>query len=139
MTASAIVPSANPSFIGGVFEGHPTGEGSFTLDVRGNPAAQITWGLFVFCGLGSQAPLVLTSSTGDQIFVYLLLTSCQTAFPPVPSSGVASGLYRITGGTGRFGGASGSGFVTATFELPAVPSPTTPATLTLTLQGTISR
>lgn len=139
VTGSAVIPSANPGFITGVFEGDPIGEGSFTLDVRGTPAAQIPWGLFVFCGLGSQAPLVLTTSTGDQIFVDLLVTPCQTAFPPVPSTGVVSGIYRITSGTGRFGGASGSGFVTGTFEFPAVPSPTTPGTLTVTLEGTISR
>ena len=141
VTASALVPSANPTVITGVFEGDPIGEGSFTLNMLSNPTAAIQWELFAFCGW-FQPNLVLTSNTGDQIFVDLLVTTCQTAptaFEHVPSTGVISGIYRIIGGTRQFGGASGSGFVTGTFAMPAVPSPLTPATLTVTLEGTISR
>lgn len=134
VTASAFVPSFGPIVVNGVIEGDPIGEGTFTLDARSSPTAAIPWGLFVFCGR-FQPPLVLTSSTGDQIFVDLLVTTCQTAFEPVPFTGVISGFYRITGGTGRFGGTSGSGFVTGTFGFPGSP----PGTLTFTLEGSITR
>jgi hypothetical protein len=142
VTGSALIPNANPSSITGVFEGHPVGEGSFTLENISSPTPLPLFGLFVFCGSfgGSFPPhLVLTASTGDQVFVDLLVTVCQTASPPVPSSAVISGIYRITGGTGKFGGMSGSGFVTGTAEFPAVPSTMTPGTLTITLEGSITR
>ncbi len=134
VTASAVA-GVDPSVITGVFDGDPTGEGTFTVTAIASPTAGIPWGLFVFCGR-SQPHLVLTTSTGDQIFIELLVTICQTAFPPMPFSGVVSGFYQITGGTGRFGGASGSGFVTGTAQVPAPP---TPGIFTFTLEGTITR
>jgi hypothetical protein len=134
VTGSAPV-GVDQNIISGVFEGDPVGEGTFTITGTNSPAAGIPWGLFVFCGR-IQPTAVLTSSTGDQVFLELLFTVCQTAFPPMPFSGVLSGFYRIIGGTGRFGGASGSGFITGT---ATVPTPPTPGTVTFTLVGTISR
>ncbi len=134
VTLSALITS-NP--FTGTFEGDPI-SGTFTLGPVFVPR-EIPFGLFVNCGR-AQPPLVLTENTGgvttgNVIFVDLLVTVCQTAFEPVPFTGVISGLYRITGGTGRFAGASGSGFVRGTFVVPAL----TPGTLTVTLEGSITR
>jgi hypothetical protein len=132
VTLSAVV-SASP--ITGTFEGGPIGEGNFTLGPVFVPR-DIPFGLFVNCGrVPPPLTLVLTTNTGDQISVDLLVTLCQTAFEPVPFTGVITGLYRITGGMGRFAGASGSGFVTGTFVFPAQP----PGTVTFTLEGSITR
>lgn len=130
VTGSALV-GANP--ITGTFDGDPTGEGTFTLTNLFVPR-DIPFGLFINCGR-AQPSLLLTTSTGDQIFADLLVTACQTAFEPVPFTGVVSGFYRITGGTGRFGGTSGSGFVRGTFQFPGQ----FPGTLTFTLEGSITR
>jgi uncharacterized membrane protein len=139
VTGSAVVSGAlvsgAPGPISGAFEGDPIGEGSFTLTNLFVPR-DIPFGLFVNCGrVPPPLTLVLTTNTGDQISVELLVTLCQTAFEPVPFTGVVSGFYRITGGTGRFGGTSGSGFVTGTFQFPGQ----FPATLTFTLEGSITR
>jgi hypothetical protein len=138
VTASASVPSFGPIIINGVFEGDLTGEGTFILDATSPATAATSWELFPFCGL-FKAPLLLTTSTGDQISVDLLVTTCLTTFQPppfgLPFTGVVSGLYRITGGTGQFGGSSGSGFVTGTLQFPGQP----PGTVTFTLAGSITR
>ncbi len=89
------------SVITGVFEGDPLGEGTFTLNVGAPSAGGIPWGLFIFCGR-FQPTLVLTTTAGDQLSVDLLLTICQTAFPPMPFSGALSGFYRITAGLDGF-------------------------------------
>ncbi len=63
------------------------------------------------------ATYYFTGANGDQIVVFFDFTAL-----PVPTGFTLSGTWKITGGTGRFAGASGSGtmdgwaFITATAE-----------------------
>ncbi len=130
VTASA--PLRMDEFFPGTVIGTEIGRGSFTITpvggTDGNP-----WGGFVWCGTAS-ATLLLTASTGEKINAEVLMLACQDAIGGPPFGGQLSGLYRIVGGTGRFMNATGSGFVTGTFE---VPTPPTLGTITLSLEGTI--
>jgi hypothetical protein len=55
-----------------------------------------------------QAKATFTAANGDRLFVTTNGSSCPTG----PGTGVDAGRYEITGGTGRFAGASGSGTYT---------------------------
>jgi hypothetical protein len=54
---------------------------------------------------------VLTAANGDQVWVSYVATLTDTASPPQGTDYDESGNYTITGGTGRFAGASGSGTI----------------------------
>lgn len=55
-----------------------------------------------------QAAAIFTAANGDQLFMATTGMSCQTG----PGIGVDAGHYVVTGGTGRFEGAGGSGSYT---------------------------
>jgi hypothetical protein len=77
---------------------------------------------------------VLTAANGDQVSVSYVATLTDTASPPQGTNYHESGNYTITGGTGRFAGASGSGTIvgvcTSAFSNPV-------ATCSDTWTGTI--
>ena len=72
----------------------------------------------------------ITSPNGDQIFTFGHGTSCPTS-PTVFQDTVT---FTITGGTGRFADASGSGTVQTTIDITSM----TTATFTATIRGTIT-
>jgi hypothetical protein len=75
---------------------------------------------------------VLTAANGDEIDVtFIGGVTCMTS----PTSGESTYTYVITGGTGRFSGATGSGTAVARFTLATA---TSPATSFTTLTGTLS-
>ncbi len=121
------------TFFPGTAVGTEIGQGSFNLTPVGYVGGVFSWGSFAAC-VTVQGNLVLTASNGDQIAGEMLGLGCQDANLP-PFSGQISGLYRIIGGTGRFMNATGSGFITGTYEIPTPPEP---GTMTLSLEGTIS-
>jgi hypothetical protein len=53
------------------------------------------------CGSTEFKLVTITAANGDQVFAYLPGTFC--------SDGTGAGTYQITGGTGRFSGATGTG------------------------------
>ena len=67
------------------------------------------------------ADVVLTAANGDLVRARY----CGVAVPRQPGSGdnVIVGRYRVTGGTGRFDGAAGSGAVTGTESIVWIPAP----------------
>jgi hypothetical protein len=127
VTVSVAFTSPSSSFVFPVVGTH-IGMGSFA----GGPTASFVgippWAAFANC-FTSVFPFVLTASAGDQIFGQVLNLQCHTAFSP-PLSSVLSGFYQITGGTGRFLNASGSGFISSAIEIPG--------TGTATLEGAIN-
>ena len=69
-------------------------------------------------GFAAQHTITLTAANGDQLFLVVTDDSCQVA----PGMYEGTGTYEITGGTGRFADATGSGtfdgrgdFTTGTF------------------------
>ena len=73
-------------------------------------------------GLGFHgADVVLTAANGDLVRARY----CGVAVPRQPGSGENDivGRYRVTGGTGRFEGAAGSGVVTGTESIVWIPAP----------------
>jgi hypothetical protein len=75
---------------------------------------------------------VLTAANGDEIDVtFIGGVTCMTS----PTSGASRYTYAITGGTGRFTGASGSGTAVAGFTLVTA---TSPASSFTTLNGLLS-
>jgi hypothetical protein len=78
-----------------------------------------------------QARAVFTAASGDRLFLTTNGSSCQTG----PGTGVDTGRYVITGGTGRFTGASGSGAYTTNATYAANMQSGTSIT---TYSGTIS-
>lgn len=75
----------------------------------------------------------ITSANGDMLFLSGHGTSCPTSSnPPVFQDTV---IYTVTGGTGRFANASGSGTTQTTI---VITSPTGASTFTATITGTIS-
>jgi hypothetical protein len=75
---------------------------------------------------------VLTAANGDEIDVtFSDGVTCMTS----PTSGESRYTYVVTGGTGRFSGASGSGTAVAGFTLATA---TAPATSFTTLTGMLS-
>ncbi len=129
-----LLPAGAP-FSGSVVGTH-IGQGSVS-GIVGPLMATVTvsWGPFVVCYLFGPTNLILTASTGDQIFTQILFTNCQTSTSGTPFTSSFSGLYRITAGTGRFQGASGSGFLTGTTDFPGAPIP---GTVTFFLEGSIN-
>jgi len=69
----------------------------------------------------------LTAANGDELTLVAAGTNCATS----PTTVVASDAYTVTGGTGRFAGASGGGTVSATVDLAT-------STAVVTLSGTLS-
>ncbi len=129
---AASAPLGFDLFFPGTVVGTEIGQGSFTITPLGMTAVP-PWGGFVWCGTLS-ARFEMMASTGDKIDVDMLALSCQTALQAPPFSGPISGVYQIVGGTGRFMHATGSGFVTGTFEVLTF----TEGSLTLSFEGTIS-
>lgn len=78
-------------------------------------------------GFDITGSLTLTAANGDQLFVSYHAT---TPYPDAAGNFNPSGTFTITGGTGRFAGATGGG------SLSAHANAGTPAT-TATLEGTI--
>ena len=56
-------------------------------------------------GFAARHMITLTAANGDQLFLVVTDDSCQVA----PGVYEGTGTYEITGGTGRFAGATGSG------------------------------
>jgi hypothetical protein len=116
------------------------GAGPFSATVHGTHIGTGTFSGFSTvsgfpspCGVGG-APFVgtatLTAANGDTINQTVSGTVCQSG----PSTFLATGTYTITGGTGRFSTASGSGTTrTDTDFSSGVPGP-----FTATVDGTIS-
>ena len=74
----------------------------------------------------------LTASNGDQVLVTVMETSCPR--PTDPSTYDCSGTYTVTGGTGRFSQATGSGQWAGSVTF----SPTGSADFSTTYSGVIS-
>ena len=70
----------------------------------------------------------LTAAKGDQLFLNFAGNACQSG----PSMYVSTGTYTITGGTGRFVGASGSGAFASRIDNPGFGS------ISFTDKGTIN-
>lgn len=73
----------------------------------------------------------LTAANGDEVFVTASGTFCQTSV----SSATDTGTFQVTGGTGRFVGATGGGAYDSTININATWSG---GTSTSTYTGTIS-
>ena len=69
----------------------------------------------------------LTAANGDELTLAAAGTNCPTS----PTTVAASDTFTVTGGTGRFVGASGSGTVSATVDLAT-------STAVVTLSGVLS-
>jgi hypothetical protein len=128
MQASATVTVVPPQFAGS-FHGTHTGVGSVdgTFVVAGFPPP---------CGVGSVPitdSVTLTAANGDTIDQAWSGTVCQSG--PNPTFHQVA-TYTITGGTGRFSSATGSGAVIADADFPN--GLTNPGTITFTENGTIS-
>ena len=72
----------------------------------------------------------ITSANGDQIFLSGNGTSC----PASPAVFQDTVTFAVTGGTGRFAGASGSGTLHTTIDITSL----TTATFTATISGSIA-
>ena len=111
--------------------------GSFEFDARGKATHMGTSFLFtplseVQLATGDQtAAGTITAADGDQLFWALV----GTAIPNVAGDFQLDGEYTITGGTGRFFGATGGGTYTGTAGPAGAPEGTNDWTMT----GTISR
>ena len=105
-----------------------TGTASGSSFVAGFPPA---------CGSGTtptSSSLDLTAANGDILFTETTSQVCQSG---APASFVSTGTYTITGGTGRFADATGSGKASSTSVFPGNPTFAT-GTFTFTDSGTIS-
>ncbi len=79
-------------------------------------------------GATTESHFALTAANGDQVNVTLIDDDCPTDTPGVFTT---TGTYTVTGGTGRFDGASGTGDVIGTVDLNEL-------AFQLDLSGTIS-
>lgn len=70
----------------------------------------------------------LTAANGDTLMLAATGTNCPTS---VPTMKTAFDNFTVTGGTGRFAGASGSGTISATIDLAT-------RTAVVTISGTLS-
>ena len=124
---SGTITVAPPEF-SGTFHGTHTGGGTVdgTFVVAGFPPP---------CGFGS-VPITdvvtLTTANGDTINQVWAGTTCQSG----PTTFHGDQTYTITGGTGRFSTATGSGAVTTDSDFPN--GLFNPGTFTFTQDGTIS-
>jgi hypothetical protein len=128
ISGSGTVTVAPPEF-SGTFHGTHTGGGTVdgTFVVAGFPPP---------CNLGSVPVtdfVTLTAASGEKINQTWSGTTCQSG--PNPSFH-SDETYTITGGTGRFSTASGSGAVTADADFPNGLGQ--PGTFTFSQNGTIS-
>jgi len=64
--------------------------------------------------LGISATGTLTAANGDEVFFAYDVTLTDTASPPQGTTYAESGSYTVTGGTGRFAGATGGGTISGT-------------------------
>jgi hypothetical protein len=103
--------------------GNTTASGSVSVNLANFPFSA-----------GVQYTLTLTAANGDTLFVSANTTLTDTASPPAGNDYTESGTYNVTGGTGRFADATGSGTVagscTSSFGSPV-------ATCTSSWHGTI--
>lgn len=92
-----------------------------------NVASYITITLPGGCNPESRTT-TLTAANGDTLTLAATGTNCPTS---VPTMKTAFDNYTVTGGTGRFAGASGSGTISATIDLAT-------RTAVVTVSGTLS-
>ena len=78
-------------------------------------------------GFAAQHTVTITASSGDQLFISVTATACTEG----TNQYHGFGSYTITGGTGRFAGATGNGAMDGHCDFNA-------GTFTLTFNGTIS-
>ena len=83
--------------------GKVSDSGSLSVDKSNFPVS------LVFSATGT-----LTAANGDEVFFSYVVTQTDTASPPQGMNYDESGNYTITGGTGRFAGATGSGTISGT-------------------------
>jgi hypothetical protein len=62
--------------------------------------------------VGVHYTLTLKAANGDEVYIAAATTLTDTASPPAGNNYSESGTYTVTGGTGRFDGATGSGAIT---------------------------
>jgi hypothetical protein len=79
-------------------------------------------------GFASEIRDTLTAANGDQVTVLITMEAC----PAAPGIYPAAGTYVVTGGTGRFSGASGGGAFNGLGDFNSF-------NVTCALTGTISR
>jgi len=106
-----------------------TGEGRATHLGDSDLSATVT--IVLATGVGTSTDTTITAS-GDEHEDNLFLTTVTSETAPSPQGIIIlSGTYTITGGTGEFSGATGSGTVSGTVSIPA-------GTVTERVSGTIT-
>lgn len=96
----------------GTVRGEPFGTASFTTTYNTNAATAESNGTGGQCTRGT-GPITLTTSDGSTLTLWQVVTDAcaATAAGIDPASQTLNGAYIITGGTGRFQGATGTGNV----------------------------
>jgi hypothetical protein len=122
-SGSATVTSLNGSGTG-------TDLGSSTLSGSGQVPTTATNSGFSFTGSGS------LSGSGSTLTVVVVSSSANV--PDGAGTGTLSGVAKITGGTGKFAGATGSLKFSGSFNLTGIDSGTQTPAFTSTLSGTIN-
>ena len=122
-SGSATVTSLNGSGTG-------TDLGSSTLSGSGQVPTTATNSGFSFTGSGS------LSGSGSTLTVVVVSSSANV--PDGAGTGTLSGVAKITGGTGKFAGASGSLQFSGSFNLTGIGSGTQTPSFTSSLSGTIN-
>ena len=105
--------------------GRSTNQGTVVFQSQPNPACPTT-------GFVVTNDEVITAANGDQVTLSILDKPCPVAGEPGIYDGVST--YRITGGTGRFAGASGEGYFDGRGDF----TDPNDLTFTYTFDGTIS-
>ena len=105
--------------------GHSKNQGAVVMQAQVNPSCPTT-------GFVVTNDEILTAANGDQVTLAILDKPCPVAGEPGIYDGIAT--YQITGGTGRFAGASGEG----TFDGRGDFTDPNNLTFTYTFNGTIN-